>query len=364
MQIDSINVLERAHHLILATRLEGYRHAHLTANLERRRTLFEHWTHDACAIPSRWYCHWQHRFERHADAPSRNRWWAERFGGRPEPVLQAVLERIRRHGALRARDFEPPAPAAREGQQGWWEWRPEKAALELLWRTGRLLIASRDGFEKVYDLAERVHPEEHAQPAPSREEHVAWACREALSRIGMGTAKEIAAFFHAIPIDAARIWCEAEVLAGRLIAVSVERADRKAPVRCYALPDWRRSLCPIDEERMVALCPFDPVIRERDRLARLFGFDYRFEAFTPAAKRRYGYYVLPLLEGDRFVGRIDPKFDRDADTLAVRGPWWEGGIKADRARRRRFERALDRLAASIGAGRWTLAKTKMPASGG
>ncbi|MDZ4829117.1 MAG: crosslink repair DNA glycosylase YcaQ family protein [Phycisphaerae bacterium] len=354
VQIDSINVVERAHHLILATRLEGYRASHLTHNLERSRSLFEHWTHDACVIPSRWYPHWKHRFGRYAMNDARKQWWQDRFNGAAEQVLARTLARVKREGPLKARDFDA---ADHDRGQGWWEWHPEKAALEHLWRVGVLAIARRERFEKVYDLAERVHPEHHTADAPDAESHDDWACRTAIERIGIATERELSAFLNAVDLQRTKRWCAKAVERGELVRVAVESERAGSPVSCVALPEWRKHVRTVDPERMMVLCPFDPVIRDRARAERLFGFEYRFEAFVPAAKRNYGYYVLPLLEGDRLVGRVDPKFDRAAGTLLVRGPWWERGIKADTPRKRRLERALDRLARNIGAERWSLTGT-------
>ncbi len=350
VQIDSINVLERAHHLILGTRLDGYRHSHLAKPLEGTRGLFEHWTHDACAIPTKWFGHWRHRFARYGDRVRRNAWWQSRFRGDPDATIRKTLERIRRDGPLKARDFEPPSD---HESKGWWEWHPEKAALEHLWRSGHLVITRREGFEKVYDLTERALPEAHAAHATSHEEHVAWACREAMARIGIATAREVAHFFHAISIEEARSWCAGAVTRDELLEVAVEDARGGKPVKCFALPDWRKLRREPADDRITLLCPFDPVIRERARVSRLFGFDFRFEAFVPEPKRQYGYYVLPVLEGDRLIGRIDPKFDRAQGMLRVRGPWWEPGCAPDKAQRKRLAEALSRLASQIGATAWS-----------
>jgi len=349
VQIDSINVLERAHHLTLHTRLEGYRPAALTRLLERDRSLFEHWTHDASAVPIAFHPHWKPRFAGHAAKADRRGWWRERLGGDPQPLLDRVVARVRDDGPLRGRDLEEER--AEDGGGPWWNWHPGKAALEHLWRTGHLAIARRDGFEKVYDLSERVHPEAHAAPMPDEATHVAWACRSALERLGAATASEVAAFWAAIPVTRARSWCEAAVVRGELEPIEFDDLDGKRR-RGYATEASRRMARQepwSDEVRL--LCPFDPVIRDRNRLSRRFGFDYRFEAFTPAAIRRYGYFVLPILHGERFIGRIDPKFDRDANVLRLRGPWWESGC-GGRDDRRRLDRALDRLAGRLGAETW------------
>ena len=349
VQVDSINVLERAHHLILQTRLESYRHETLTRLLEKDRSLFEHWTHDASLIPTRWYEHWKPRFAKYADRADRNAWWHERLGGDPAPLLKRIHARVRVDGPLRGRDLEDER--SEDGGGGWWNWHPGKAALEHLWRVGKISIAGRARFEKLYDLAERVHPEAHARSKPSIAEHLEWACHTALERLGVATSNEVAAFWKSIPNADARAWCDAAVTRGEIESVVLEDLDGKRRP-AYATEASRR-LARVEPwaDELRLLCPFDPVIRDRQRLARRFAFDYRFEAFVPAAKRQFGYYVLPILHGERFIGRIDPKFDRATDTLIVRGPWWEPGC-GGREHQKQLKTATNRLATQIGAASW------------
>jgi len=352
VQVDSINVLERAHHMILGTRLDGYRPEHLAHSLEGTRTLWEHWTHDACIIPTKWYPHWKHRFVRYGVRVQRSSWWAAHFGDDPLKTIRRTLARVKRDGPLKARDFEPPK---NHRSAGWWEWHPEKAALEYLWRSGKLAIARRDRFEKVYDLAERVFPDAHGLAQSSQATHIQWACSEAIARIGIATPTEIARFFSAVTLVQARAWCVQAVARGELIeAVVPDIRQGMKPTKCVALKNWKTLCIAPNSDRIDLLSPFDPAIRERARVERLFGFDYRFEAFTPAAKRVYGYYVLPMLEGDALIGRVDPKFDRAKGTLIVRGPWWEPGVKSSKVRTQKLEFAIDRLAARIGAANWTM----------
>ncbi len=342
VQIDSINVVERAHHLILGARLDGYKPAHLTHALESARGLWEHWTHDACAIPTAWYHHWKHRFVRYRQRSGRTEWWKKSLGPDPELVIRKTLGRVRREGPLRARDFEPPE---QHQSSGWWSWHPEKAALEHLWRTGALAVAGRQRFEKVYDLPERVFPEAHAERRSSAAQHVEWACREAMSRLGIATAREVAEFFCAIKPNRASEWCNAALNRGELLRVLVKSETKSAkPTVCFAVPHWRELATESDPAQVRLLAPFDPVVRDRRRLLRLFGLNYRFEAFTPAAKRIYGYYTMPILAGDRIVGLIDPKFDREHGTLIVRGPW-----PAKARRHRGLGAAIEHLARQIGA---------------
>ena len=356
VQIDSINVVQRAHHLILGARLDGYDPSMLTRLLEQRRTLFEHVTHDASAIPVEWLGYWRLRFDRYRRPGQLAAWWKQRFGTRPNKVIDHVLDRITIEGPLKSADFQDE----RAGRSGpWWDWKPQKAALEYLWRSGTLAITHREQFHKVYDLTERVLGGAEASPPPTAPEHLEWACRSALERLGAATPSEIAGYLGAVGLPDASGWCRAAARRGSVEAVSVESVDGVPPRVAWALPGWKRRAARLGPapRRLRLLCPFDPILRDRARAARLFGFDYRFEAFVPAAKRRYGYYVMPILEGDRLVGRLDPKLHRDRCELAVSGLWWEPGVRPTDSRLARLEAALRRLARQIGADRVSLPKS-------
>jgi uncharacterized protein len=346
VQVDTINVVARAHDLTLWSRLEGYEPKLLKTLLEKDRACFEHWTHDASIIPIRWYAHWKPRFGRAMARIEAHPWWEERMGGRPEEMLDHVRERIRAEGPLKSVDFE------HEGERGtWWAWKPAKAALECLWRTGELAITGREHFAKRYDLAERVHPEAHARPVPGPDEQLEWACATAAERLVVFTPRELAGYWDEAPVEATRLWCAQAQRDGRVVPVEVEAADGSAPQPAFALADWSRRLkrTPEPPGHLRLLCPFDPILRDRARCLRRFGFDFRFEAFVPGPKRQYGYYVLPILEGGRLVGRLDPKVHRGPGVLEVRGLWWEPGIRPTRARLKGLREALEGLAAFTGA---------------
>jgi len=346
VQVDSINVVERAHHLILFSREPGYRRELLAELLEQDRRLFEHWTHDASILPTSYFPHWRHRFEA-ARARLGARHWESRLGRNPHRVLGAVQERIRKEGPLRSRDFENAGGVKRSS---WWGWTQEKAALEFLWHSGELGISHRDDFQKVYDRIENVVPARERRRRIGRKASIDWKCREALTRLGAATPAEIAAFWASFALADARAWAEAEEKAGRLIPVAIETADGSKPRLRMAPPDVAESLeaAPASPRGMRLLSPFDPLIRDRKRAAWLFGFDYRVEVFVPAAKREYGYYVLPILEGHRFTGRIDLKAHREEGFLEVKGLWWESGIESTAARQEALRRCLDRLARFVG----------------
>ena len=352
VQLDSINVLERAHHLTLAARLDGYRQRHLRHLLEKRRLLFEQWTHDASAIPTVWFPYWKRRGARLLQNPRLKTWLRKRMGSRYRKVLDSVLDRIRREGPLSSQDFEDTRKVSAR-RSGWWSWKPCKVALEYLWWRGDLSITRRDAFRKVYDLTERVFPDLHDAGAPAESDYIDWACREAMARLGAATANEISGFFKAVSVAEVRAWCRSS---DAVVPVMIE-GEGSPPAKGYALADWRararraRARLAKGEDRIRLLAPFDPLVRNRGRAARLFGFDYRFEAYTPAAKRVYGYYVLPMLRGERLVGRCDAKVHREEGRLDVRGVWWEPG---ERPARRLLSEAFERLADLSGAKRISL----------
>lgn len=343
VQLDSIRVVERAHHHILFARHASYRPRHLEHLQENAPLLFEHWTHDASLIPLEHYPHWHHRF---AHAKSRIAEWRTRFGD--ERAIETVRNHIEENGAVRTRDF-----AHLGGRTGpWWGWGPAKAALEYLWRTGELAVVSRDGFEKIYDLAERAIPHALRSEKPSRGDTLEWACSEALARLGAATPRMLADFWGHAYIPEAAKWIETEKKKGRLIDVTLEGAPGKRGFQAVARPGIEAELkrLPAPPARLRALSPFDPVLRDRARVERIFGFDYRIEVFVPAPKRKYGYYVFPLLEGDRFTGRIDMKAERDKDRLAVKAMWMEPRLAFGRARKAKLLRELERQARLGGVG--------------
>ena len=337
VQLDSIRIVERAHHHILYSRHTTYRPRHLEKLQAKTPVLFEHWTHDASLIPIEHYPHWTHRFAR---TRSNVVVWRERFGD--ARVLRTVREHIEQHGASRARDF-----AHLGGRTGpWWGWGPAKAALEYLWRSGELAVLQREGFEKVYDLAARSIPDALRQAQPSRGETIDWACDAALDRLGAATARMLSDFWGHASIPEAAAWIAREKKKGRLIDVTLEGVSGKRGFAAVARPDIEDHLdtLPAPTSRLRVLSPFDPVLRDRARVERIFGFDYRIEIFVPQHKREFGYYVFPLLEGSRFVGRIDMKAERSKDRLAVKALWMEPRLSLSKARRTKLQNELARQA--------------------
>ncbi|EDP61673.1 hypothetical protein BAL199_18556 [alpha proteobacterium BAL199] len=339
VQVDTISALEQAHHHILFTRANGYRKPMLKHLLEKRRSLFEHWTHDASIIPTRFYPYWKRRFRRAAARITDNRHWAERFNGRQDEVLGEMRRRVAENGPVSSRDVTADDI---EERSAWWGWTPSKTALEYLWHTGEFAVTGRRGFAKIYDLAHRVIPAEHHEPEPDHTTTVDWMCRQAIARLGVAAPREIAAFFNAVSLAEAEAWCAAAP-PQTLRRIEIEHADGSLR-EVWARPDVLdlARTAPEPPARVRFLSPFDPMIRERERTLRLFGFDYRFEAFVPAAKRVWGYYVLPMLERDRLIGRIELKAHRDQNGLEIRGFWLEPGVRPAKARLARVEAEIER----------------------
>ncbi len=342
VQLDSINTVARAHDLILFSRRPTYRPKSLKALYERDRALFEHWTHDAAVIPMAFYPWWQLRRERDAEK-LRHQWRNWRRDGF-EKQFQPVLNHIREHGPVCSADV---GKKEARGSGGWWDWHPSKTALEYLWRSGALCVVGRDGFRKRYDLTERVIDEALCAPLRTEDEirrTIDWCCTGALDRLGFATPSEIAAFWAHVTIAEAKAWCDAALASGALCKVRIEGHDgslRESFCRPDTLSDPVLQHAPASRLRI--LSPFDPALRDRKRAERLFGFDYRIEVFVPEAQRKYGYYVFPILEGDRLVGRVDMKAFRGEDVLRVRALWPEQGVRWGKGRIASFESELARL---------------------
>jgi uncharacterized protein len=342
VQVDSIATVVRAHEQIVFSRNQTFDREHLRKLIEEDRRLFEHWTHDASILPAEFFPYWKHRFAR-KEASMRQR-WAKWQGEGFDKAFEETMARIRDGGELLTRDVKPEDHKS----GGWWEWHPSKTALEFYWHTGKLAISRRENFQKVYDLTERVLPAHVIAPEVDHATFVDWACRAALTRLGFATHGEIAAFFDIVSPEEAKDWVS--VHRDELQPVEIAPADGGKPRAAFAFRGLETDPDAWDQppSRVRVLSPFDPLLRDRNRTERLFGFRYRIEIFVPEAKREYGYYVFPLLEGDRLIGRIDMKADRKAGLLNVRRLWWEKGVRPSAGRLEKLDAELARVARFAG----------------
>ncbi|AXS41152.1 crosslink repair DNA glycosylase YcaQ family protein [Breoghania sp. L-A4] len=352
VQLDSINTVERAHHQILFSRSQSYRPDDLKHLHETEATLFENWTHDASIIPSKYFPYWRHRFAREQER-LRERWQKWRRDGFAE-LIGTVRAHVEANGPTMARDLgldeaTGGTGAPKKGGDGWWDWHPSKTALEYLWRTGEVSVIRREGFQKVYDLSARAIPPEHHDHSVTEEAFVDWACHSALDRLGFATPTEITAFWEALPLETVKDWC-ARNHGETLVEVEIEGAGGDTrPALAFPDIEQRLAAAPPPPRRLRVLSPFDPAIRDRNRTERLFGYRYRIEVFVPEARREFGYYVFPLLEGDRLVGRIDMKHHRKQGELRVKGLWWERCVRASKAREEALLAELERIRRFTGA---------------
>ncbi|MEM7280067.1 MAG: crosslink repair DNA glycosylase YcaQ family protein [Pseudomonadota bacterium] len=340
VQLDTIQVVSRAHHHILWSRNQNYREPMLNRHMQTQRLVFEHFTHDASVIPMDFYPMWRRQFRRMKKIIRDRQWYRSMSNSAGR---KAIKERIQDEGPLSTHAFNSKV----RGKKEMWSRPPHKMALDYMWYTGELSTAYRQNFTKFYDLTERVIPDEYLQCAVPDQTQVDWLCTAALDRLAFGTVGEIQRFWDATDSNEVKGWVLKQSC--DLVQVEVECADgtwRQA----LATPDIETRLqkTPMPTSRLRILNPFDPVIRDRVRLLRLFGFEYVVEMFVPAAKRRWGYYVYPLLEGNRFVGRIEIKGDRKAGELNVLNLWPEPKVRWTKVRSEKLNAELYRLARLVG----------------
>ena len=308
IQIDSVNVLVRSQELPLFARL-GPHPRTLIDDATRHGDLFEFWVHEACHVPIE-----LHPLQRWAmrDHP---RWKSLRsWAAANDRLVANVLDRVRSDGPLVASDLE-----LRDRPKGtWWDWDDGKLALEHLFRTGEVAARRRpNDFARLYDLAERVIPADVlAQPGPEAHDAKKELLVRAARHHGVGTASDLTDYHR---LSHTRTLLAELVEEGRLLPVTVEGWSKPG----FMHPD---AVAPRRVSARALLSPFDPVVWNRERIERLFGFRYRIEIYVPAAKRRHGYYVLPFLLGDELVARVDLKADRASRRLLVQSAFGEPGI--------------------------------------
>ena len=331
VQLDSISAVERSHRLALAARVGDYPRAAVSDLLGSGR-IVEYWAHEACLLPAEdWPLH-------RPTMRNGGRAWYGKVERTHPHLAGEILAEIRERGPLGSRHFEG------SGGGGMWNWKPAKAMLERLWNRGELVVAGRQGFQRLYDLTERVLPPEIvAAPEPGPEERLqelalrAVRARGALTasgivehwRLGGGTKTITPALEHVVSD-------------GRLLRLEVE--DGGAPVYVAAGTELDRRA----PAAAVLLSPFDNLLWDRPFARRIFGFDHLIEVYKPAPQRRYGYYVLPFLWGERIVGRADLKSERREGRLLVRAFHREPGVRASASLDDALERALATLARTIG----------------
>ncbi|MBE9028356.1 YcaQ family DNA glycosylase [filamentous cyanobacterium LEGE 11480] len=308
VQVDTISVVARAHHHVLHSRVANYQPAMLDQLLKNRR-VFEYWSHAAAFLPIAAY-----RYSlpyKHAIKSGKRHW----FKNPDYKLMDQLMERVRAEGPLRSRDIESGKTKA----GGWWEWKPAKRALEQLYFQGDLMVCERQGFQKAYDLPERVLPADIDTTVPTFSEYAAYLLDQQLACHGFVSLKGITYQRRDDQLRKATKQLVEERLAdGRLIWLKSEACGSY-----LAPPDLLDRSLPRIAPQARILSPFDNCVIQRDRLMDLFGFDYQIECYVPQAKRKFGYFCLPLLFQDQFIGRLDCKAHRKQAWLEVKSLYFE-----------------------------------------
>jgi uncharacterized protein YcaQ len=326
LQLDTIHVVARSHYLVMLSRIGLYDPSDLDALLYPDRCLFEQWAHAACLIPIEHYRYFAPVIQARR---GRHHGWLARLGENPETVLAEVLNRVAAEGPLRSVDFQD----TRDRRGTWWDWKPAKVALDILFDDGYLMIDRRVNFQRYYNLAGRVFPAAVEPPALSVDDYRRWATLQSVERLGAATVAHIADYYRQARSRLGPVVDEL-VAEGTLVPVEVQGWEKTAYLAAADLP----LVDEIESGRhrpalTTFLSPFDNLIWDRGRAQDLFNFHYRIEVYTSVANkgRKYGYYVMPILRNGRLIGRIDPKADRQSRTLIVHAAYLEPGVEADHA---------------------------------
>src|ERR1043166_9495821 len=320
LQIDTIHVVARSPCLVLWSRLGDYDPRWLEELLAEGE-LFEYWSHEACFLPAEDYPLYRHRM---LDADAQGWHYSRRWVEAHRAEVERLLAYIRERGAVRSADF-----ARTDGKAGgWWEWKTEKRGLEMLFTSGELMIARRVNFQRVYDLRERVLPSWHDRLLPTPEEARRGLALKAVRALGVAQARWVADYFRTDKRQTLET-LSSLLREGALLTARVEGWDELAlfhPENRKLVKDAAAGR--LEAELTTLLSPFDPLVWDRARARAAFGFDYRLECYTPAPKRRYGYFTLPVLWRGALVGRLDAKAHRKEGVFEVKSIHLEPGVAA------------------------------------
>ncbi|MCH9654877.1 MAG: winged helix DNA-binding domain-containing protein [Planctomycetes bacterium] len=309
VQIDTISVVERAHHHVFWSRNQKYSPADLS-HLVESRDVFEYWSHAASYLPMKDY---RYSLLPKKEFQKREASWFPR----DLKLMKQILKRIEKEGPLRSKDFE----MTKQGKSGWWDWKPAKKALERLFLEGKLEITRREGFQKVYDLPENVIPSSVDTTLPSETDYARYLIQRTLQHHGLATGSEMSYMRKSQTKTTVLSTLKEMVSAGEITPVSVAGVEQPY----YALKQSLENI-PRVSPKVHILSPFDNLIIQRKKLLTFFDYDYKIECYVPAPKRKYGYFSLPVLQGSRFVARIDCKADRPNQRLMIQSIHYEKNV--------------------------------------
>ncbi|MCH6465218.1 crosslink repair DNA glycosylase YcaQ [Escherichia coli] len=348
LQIDTINIVARSPYLVLFSRLGNYPAQWLDESLARGE-LMEYWAHEACFMPRSDFRLIRHRML----APEKMGWkYKDAWMQEHEAEIAQLIQHIHDKGPVRSADFEHP----RKGASGWWEWKPHKRHLEGLFTAGKVMVIERRNFQRVYDLTHRVMPDwDDERDLVSQTEAEIIMLDNSARSLGIFREQWLADYYR-LKRPALAAWREARAEQQQIIAVHVEKLGT---LWLYAdlLPLLERALAgKLTATHSAVLSPFDPVVWDRKRAEQLFDFSYRLECYTPAPKRQYGYFVLPLLHRGQLVGRMDAKMHRQTGILEVISLWLQEGIKPTTMLQKGLRQAITDFASWQQATRVTLGR--------
>ncbi|MBP7688047.1 MAG: YcaQ family DNA glycosylase [Thermoflexales bacterium] len=352
LQLDPISAVARSHQLVVWSRVGQYDLDQLDQLLWRDRSLFEYWAHMASIVPVADYPIHQHFMRRYATDQATGR-VSQRYAAwltENQSLKRHILQQIKKHGPLPSRELEAENKvSAGWYSTGWTSGRDVSQMLDYLWTKGKIMVAGRTGIQKLWDLSERCLPDWTPRETLNARQVTYRAAQTAVKALGAATAQQIKWHYVRHRYEDLPHVLKQLVSDGRLEQIHV--ADQKGAWYMHAddapLLDQLDS---IDFSRTTLLSPFDNLICDRARTSQLFNFDFRIEIYVPQAKRKFGYYVLPILHGDQIIGRIDPKFDREHSRLHIHAVHAEADAPKDRATARSVRGAIENLASFLGAG--------------
>lgn len=310
IQLDTISIIERAHKHILWTRMPGYDNKMLDTLIDKDKKVFEFWDHAAAYMPMEDFRFTLLRKKMYAQ---KHKEWAQKN----KKLLNFIMDRIRNEGPLQSRDFEDT-----KKRGAWWDWKPAKDGLEFLFHSGRLVVKARKNFQKVYELPERMIPGHDNFIQPGYEEFAEHLIHKTLRSAGLASVKEITYLRHH---DKKRTAETINRLLEEKVIMPVKIKEAENEI-FYAYPKTLNTKNKKDGKELHILSPFDNAVIQRKRLSSLFNFNFTIEIYLPAEKRKFGYFLMPVLYGDKFCGKIDAKADRKSGSLVVINEFWENGF--------------------------------------
>ena len=343
IQIDTISVVARAQDLTIFNRMPNYQEKDVWNHLKEKK-LLEYWSHSICLMPIEEYPYYLWKIEHNMEYM--HSWWRQ-WEKKSKPIIERVYEHVKKNGATRSADFKPEE---KKKSEGWWSWKDEKSALEILFLTGRLLISHRENFQRYYDLPERVIPSRVSTEKLPVEDLPYHLVNIVFSSLGIAsnhelkhyTGRSYCRFLWNNKQKDIEIFLDDCINKEILLEVKINDIDKKHYMLAKDIQKLEKNRkLDFDNVPVKFLTPFDNVLRERDYPLRIWDFDYKIEAYTPVEKRKYGYFALPILDRNLFIGRSDMKVHRKDQKLELKTLFFEENFEFDDQFSYRFSNGLN-----------------------